>query len=66
MSLTLSSPVAAIDPKIAARRTGGKTKGPPASTVLADNLGIVSVGQLLHHYPRRYIDRSKVGSIRDL
>ena len=65
MTLTLSSPVAGIDAKIAGRRTGGKTKGPPASAVLADNLGVVSVGQLLHHYPRRVIDRSQIGSIRD-
>ena len=28
--------------------------------MLADGLGIHTVGQLLHHYPRRYIDRSRV------
>ena len=66
VSLTLSSPVSAIDPKIAGRRTGGKTKGPPAADVLAESLEITTVGGLLHHYPRRYIDRSKIGSIREL
>ncbi|HEX6263553.1 MAG TPA: ATP-dependent DNA helicase RecG [Actinomycetota bacterium] len=29
-------------------------------------LGIATVGDLLHHYPRRYIDRSNVASIGDL
>jgi ATP-dependent DNA helicase RecG len=30
------------------------------------NLGIESLEDLLHHYPRRYIDRSKVAEIRSL
>jgi ATP-dependent DNA helicase RecG len=30
------------------------------------SLGIETVGDLLHHYPRRYIDRSKVAAIGDL
>jgi ATP-dependent DNA helicase RecG len=34
--------------------------------VLADALGIETVGQLLHHYPRRYIDRSRVLPIAKL
>jgi ATP-dependent DNA helicase RecG len=29
-------------------------------------LGLVTIGDLLHHYPRRYIDRSKVAKIGDL
>jgi ATP-dependent DNA helicase RecG len=29
-------------------------------------LGVSSVGDLLHHYPRRYIDRSNVASLGDL
>ena len=45
---------------------GAKSKGPPASDVLAANLDVAVVGQLLHHYPRRYIDRSQIASIRSL
>src|SRR5438132_8278458 len=57
-ALRLDSPVAEIDPRLAGRRVGAKTKGAPAHEVLAESLGIVTVGQLLRHYPRRYIDRS--------
>ncbi len=64
--LTLDAPIGAIDPRLANRRSGFRTKGPPASEVLASNLGIVAVGDLLRHYPRRYIDRSKTVPIRDL
>ena len=66
MSLTLASPVGAIDPRLAARRAGLKTKGPPAAEVLREGLEIETVRDLLHHYPRRYIDRSQVAAIRDL
>jgi ATP-dependent DNA helicase RecG len=45
---------------------GAKTKGPEAWIVLRDSLDLRTVGQLLHHYPRRYIDRSAVETIRDL
>jgi len=65
MVLTLASPVEAIDRRLASRRVGLRTKGPPAHEVLS-SLGISTVGQLLHHYPRRYIDRSQVARIRDL
>ena len=64
--LTLDAPIAAIDRRLAERRSGFRTKGPPAAEVLASNLGIVSVGDLLRHYPRRYIDRSKTVPIREL
>ncbi len=66
MPLTLASPAAAIDPRLANRRVGLREKGPPAHEVLAEALEIATVGQLLHHYPRRYIDRSQVARIRDL
>ncbi len=66
MSLSLDSPVEAIDPKIAGRRTGMRNKGRPAAEVLAEPLEITSVEALLHHYPRRYIDRTRVAKIRDL
>jgi ATP-dependent DNA helicase RecG len=64
--LTLDSPVQQIDARLAARRVGARTKGPEASEVLATKLGIRTVGALLHHYPRRYIDRSRVAPIRGL
>jgi ATP-dependent DNA helicase RecG len=57
--------VGAIDRQLAGRRVGLRTKGPPASEVLADQ-GIGTVRDLLHHYPRRYIDRSQVSRIGEL
>ena len=65
MSLTTGDPIVAIDRRLATRRTG-RSKGPEAHVVLADALGIETVGQLLHHYPRRYIDRSLVLEIGQL
>jgi len=64
--LTLESPVVAIDRRIATRRTGMRTKGPEAHEVLANAFGIDTVGDLVRHYPRRYIDRSRVQTIRAL
>ena len=66
--LSLSSPISEIDAKIANRRMGGRGKGvrPTASEALEQGLEIVQVRQLLHHYPRRYIDRSAVVAIGDL
>ena len=61
--LTLDSPVADIDPRVAGR-TMGRKGGRPAHGVLADQFGIETVGQLLRHYPRRYIDRSNTVPIR--
>ena len=63
MPLTLESPVAAIDATLAKRRT--RSKGEGAVEVLA-GIEIRTVRDLLHHYPRRYIDRSQVARIRDL
>jgi len=64
--LTLDSPVSDVDRRLANRRTGVRTKGPPASQVLADAFGIDSVGHLLRHYPRRYIDRSATVPVGEL
>jgi len=64
--LTPSSTVLQIDRGLATRRTGMRTKGPEAWRVLGEQLGIGTVGQLLHHYPRRYIDRSRVETVRGL
>jgi ATP-dependent DNA helicase RecG len=66
VALTLSSPVVAIDRKLALRRSGFRTKGPEAREVLASAFEIHTVGDLLHHYPRRYIDRSRVETIGGL
>ncbi len=64
--LTPSSPVTAIDRRLASRRAGFRDKGPPAADVLGEAFEIRTVAELLHHYPRRYIDRSQVSAIRDL
>ena len=65
MTLTLASPIPAIDRRLAERRVGVRAQGPPAKDVLAE-MGITAVRDLLHHYPRRHIDRSRVSRIRDL
>jgi ATP-dependent DNA helicase RecG len=64
-ALALDSSVLLVDRKLAARRTGLKDKGEEAHVVLA-GMGIRTVGELLRHYPRRYIDRSAVERIDDL
>ncbi|MEX1263715.1 MAG: ATP-dependent DNA helicase RecG [Actinomycetota bacterium] len=65
--LTLDSPVLDIGAKLAWRRSGSRTKGGPAYEVLAESsFEIRTVGDLVHHYPRRYIDRSRVETIRGL
>ena len=64
--LDLDSPIRAIDPRLANRRVGFKDKGPPAHEVLAASLDIHTVRQLLHHYPRRWIDRARLVPIRNL
>jgi ATP-dependent DNA helicase RecG len=66
VKLTLDSPVRDIDAKVATRRVGMREKGPPAHVVLEDSLGIATVRQLLHHYPRMHIDRTHTAPIRDL
>jgi ATP-dependent DNA helicase RecG len=65
-ALSPSSPVLSIDRSLATRRMGSRTKGPEAHAVLLEAFGIETVGQLVHHYPRRYIDRSTVARIADL
>ncbi|HYY07740.1 MAG TPA: ATP-dependent DNA helicase RecG [Actinomycetota bacterium] len=63
--LSLDDPVLEVDRRLATRRTGMREKGPEAHEVLAE-MGIGTVGDLLRHYPRRYIDRSAVERIRGL
>ena len=64
-ALALDVPVLQVDRKLATRRTGLRDKGEEAHVILA-GMGISSVGDLLRHYPRRYIDRSAVERIGDL
>ncbi len=66
MPLSLDAPVLAIDQRLATRRSGSRQKSADAHVVLAEGLGVETVGDLLHHYPRRYIDRSKVSTIARL
>jgi ATP-dependent DNA helicase RecG len=64
-TLALDSAVLLVDRKLATRRTGLRDKGEEAHAVLA-GMGIRTVGDLIRHYPRRYIDRSAVERIGDL
>jgi ATP-dependent DNA helicase RecG len=64
-ALTLDSPVLNVDRKLATRRAGFRDKGEEAHLVLA-GIGVLTVGDLLRHYPRRYIDRSTVEQIGHL
>ena len=61
--LTLVSPIVDIDARLAKRRSGIRRANAPAFEVLADAFDIHTVGDLAHHYPRRYIDRSSVETI---
>jgi ATP-dependent DNA helicase RecG len=61
--LTPRSSIAEIDAKLASRRAGARAKGLPAAEVLEKAFDIRTVRDLLHHYPRRYIDRSRVETI---
>jgi ATP-dependent DNA helicase RecG len=61
--LSADAPIDRIDPRLAARQAGYRSKGPPAAQVLERAFGIRTVRDLLHHYPRRYIDRSRVETI---
>ena len=61
--LTPESPIEHIDAKLANRQVGARSKGPPAADVLEHAFEIHTVRDLLHHYPRRYIDRSRVATI---
>src|SRR4051812_15729375 len=65
MTLDLDSPVQDIHPKIAMRRVGTKQTAPKAYEVLTE-MGVATVRQLLHHYPRVHIDRERATKIREL
>ncbi|MEU6180671.1 ATP-dependent DNA helicase RecG [Streptomyces coeruleorubidus] len=40
--------------------------GPATAKVMAEHLGLVTVGDLLHHYPRRYEERGQLTHLADL
>ena len=40
--------------------------GPKRAKALGDTLGLRTFGDLLHFYPYRYVDRSRVYTIREL
>lgn len=43
-----------------------KTLGPPTAKVMAEHLDLHTVGDLLHHYPRRYEERGQLTKLADL
>ncbi|MFG2192650.1 ATP-dependent DNA helicase RecG [Streptomyces sp. NPDC048639] len=43
-----------------------KTVGGTTAKVMADHLGLHTVGDLLHHYPRRYAERGELTRLADL
>ncbi len=43
-----------------------KKVGPQRAQALAKEVAIKTYGDLLHYYPRKYVDRSKVTEVRDL
>ncbi|NUP18597.1 MAG: ATP-dependent DNA helicase RecG [Streptomyces sp.] len=43
-----------------------KVLGPPTAKVMAEHLGLHTVGDLLHHYPRRYEERGQLTQLADL
>lgn len=63
----LSAPYAKMEPMSAAldeplkKSLGGRT-----AKVFADHLGLHTVGDLLHHYPRRYTERGELTRLADL
>jgi len=66
VTLALDSEILDIDPKLAKRRAGSRAKEPLEAHQVLERMGVETVGDLLRHYPRRYIDRSRVQTIRDL
>ncbi|MDN4641848.1 ATP-dependent DNA helicase RecG [Agreia sp. PsM10] len=64
--MTASAPVSPpgdsiLDVKLTSGSLGGKT-----ATPLAKSLGIVTVGDLLSHYPRRYVKRGELTALDQL
>jgi ATP-dependent DNA helicase RecG len=67
LALSLDSPIREISGRLASKRMGARgNQGPEAADVLADPMDIRTVGELLLHYPRTYIDRTHQMPIRGL
>ncbi|MCQ4208574.1 ATP-dependent DNA helicase RecG [Streptomyces longispororuber] len=43
-----------------------KALGPATAKVMAEHLGLHTVGDLLHHYPRRYAERGELTALAEL
>ncbi|WP_031086283.1 ATP-dependent DNA helicase RecG [Streptomyces sp. NRRL S-1831] len=55
-----------MDPVPALRDPLKKVLGPATAKVMAEHLGLHTVGDLLHHYPRRYEERGQLTHLADL
>lgn len=56
----------AMDLVPALREPLKKVLGPATAKVMAEHLGLHTVGDLLHHYPRRYEERGQLTHLADL
>ncbi|KES06531.1 ATP-dependent DNA helicase RecG [Streptomyces toyocaensis] len=55
-----------MDPVPALEEPLKKVLGPATAKVMAEHLGLQTVGDLLHHYPRRYEERGRLTHLADL
>ena len=55
-----------MDPVPALEQPLKKEVGPATAKVMAEHLGLHTVGDLLHHYPRRYEERGQLTHLADL
>ncbi|MFG2227052.1 ATP-dependent DNA helicase RecG [Streptomyces sp. NPDC048644] len=55
-----------MDPVAALEESLKKALGGTTAKVLAEHLGLHTVGDLLHHYPRRYAERGELTRLADL
>ncbi|MFJ1981515.1 ATP-dependent DNA helicase RecG [Streptomyces albogriseolus] len=55
-----------MDPVPALDESLKKVLGPATAKVMAEHLGLHTVGDLLHHYPRRYEERGQLTHLADL
>ncbi|MCN9242826.1 ATP-dependent DNA helicase RecG [Streptomyces sp. RY43-2] len=55
-----------MDPVPALEEPLKKVLGPATAKVMAERLGLHTVGDLLHHYPRRYEERGQLTHLADL
>src|SRR5690606_25679415 len=62
----LSVPWCAMDLVPALEEPLKKVLGPATAKVMAEHLGLHTVGDLLHHYPRRYEERGQLTHLADL